>query len=86
LAGLGKTYLILLIFVPALLINILLNFIWIPEFGGIGAAWATNISYILGASALLIVYARQTNISFMKFFSFERDDLKILQRTKKLRK
>jgi O-antigen/teichoic acid export membrane protein len=86
LAGLGKTYLILLIFVPALLINILLNFIWIPEFGGIGAAWATNISYILGATALLIVYAKQTNISLMKFFSFERDDLKILQRTKKLRK
>jgi O-antigen/teichoic acid export membrane protein len=31
-----------------LLLNIVLNFLWIPKYGIVGAAWATTLSYILG--------------------------------------
>ena len=58
LAGLGRPEITLYIFLPALIINIILNLLWIPEYGGEGAAMATNVSYTLGSIAYLITYSR----------------------------
>jgi len=45
-------------------INIVLNYFWIPTYGGQGAAWATLISYTC-ASFLSLLFTSQTR-SFMK--------------------
>lgn len=47
--------------------NIGLNLIFIPQFGGLGAAWATLISYMI-ASFLSLAFSKQTR-PFMKIMS-----------------
>lgn len=58
LAGLGRPEITLYAFLPALVLNILLNLWWIPGYGGKGAAMATNVSYTVGSIAYLIAYSR----------------------------
>ncbi|MBE9483194.1 MAG: flippase [Bacteroidetes bacterium] len=58
LAGLGRPEITLYVFLPALVINIILNLLWIPGYGGEGAAMATNVSYTAGSIGYLIVYSR----------------------------
>jgi O-antigen/teichoic acid export membrane protein len=77
LAGLGKPKIILLVFIPALMLNIILNLIWIPRYGGVGAAWATNISYTMGALTLLFIYARISKTHIKKFITFEQNDFRL---------
>ena len=86
LAGLGKPRHIIFIFLPALILNIILNFIWIPKYGAIGAAWATNVSYISGAAVLMGVYARVTGTSLRSLLAFERGDFRVLQNFRKIKK
>ncbi len=86
LAGLGKPWIIILIFLPALLVNIGLNFLWIPLYGCIGAAWATNVSYISGSIALLIVYARITKAPISTFILFTREDFNLIRNIRDVRK
>jgi len=86
LAGLGKPWVIIFIFVPALLLNIILNFLWIPTYGCLGAAWATNVSYISGALVLLFIYARITKTPLVLFIMFKRDDFRIIHNIREIRK
>ena len=86
LAGLGKPWIILIIFVPALLLNVVLNFLWIPTYGCIGAAWATNVSYISGALVLLIAYARITKTSLLTLILYQKDDFRIIRNIREIRK
>jgi len=58
LAGLGRPEVTLYVFLPALVINILLNLWWIPLYGGEGAAMATNASYTVGSIGYLLIYSR----------------------------
>lgn len=44
----GRTGMFVWCMVPPVVINIALNFIWIPKFGLMGAVYATLLSYILG--------------------------------------
>lgn len=50
----NKKGLILITFIP-MLINIILNVIWIPKFGIVGAAYATLISYTLGPVSVIFL-------------------------------
>jgi O-antigen/teichoic acid export membrane protein len=86
LAGLGKPWAIILIFLPALLVNVALNFLWIPAYGCIGAAWATNVSYISGSLVLLFVYARITKTTLWSLIMFRREDFQILKNVRAIRK
>lgn len=77
-AGIGQPKVLIAIFVPALIINILLNFLWIPAYGGVGAAWASNVSYAFGAITLLIVYSVKMNVPFRDIFRFQSGDFDII--------
>lgn len=57
LAGIGKPHIAVLILIPSLIINIILNFLWIPKYAGMGAVMATNVSYIFGSVVFLFVYS-----------------------------
>ncbi|PIQ27259.1 MAG: hypothetical protein COW63_16370, partial [Bacteroidetes bacterium CG18_big_fil_WC_8_21_14_2_50_41_14] len=74
LAGMGKPQVTLYIFAPALVINILLNFLWIPGYGGKGAAMASNVSYLMGSLGYWIYYARLHHLSLFELFHFRKTD------------
>lgn len=73
-AGQGQPLTLISIFVPALILNILLNFLWIPSHGGIGAAWASNVSYTAGALALLLVYSVKMQIPMYEIVRYRKSD------------
>ena len=84
LIGMGKPQVAIYTFVPALVINFILNMILLPRFGGIGAAWATNVSYAVGSIAFLFVYARITKMSPLQIFSFRKSDFHFFRDLKQL--
>ncbi|MDT8393779.1 MAG: polysaccharide biosynthesis C-terminal domain-containing protein [Bacteroidales bacterium] len=73
-AGIGKPELTIYIFLPALLVNVLLNLLWIPRYGGEGAAMATNVSYSLGSFAYLIAYSRIVKVPVREIISYKKSD------------
>lgn len=77
-AGMGKPQVTLYIFVPALVINIMLNYLWIPKYGGNGAAMASNVSYFLGVTGYWIYYTRLHKLSLLEIFYFKKSDFKVL--------
>lgn len=74
LTGMGKPHVAIYTFVPALLINFILNLILLPRFGGVGAAWATNVSYAVGSVAFLFVYARITKMPVLQILTVRKSD------------
>jgi O-antigen/teichoic acid export membrane protein len=74
LAGLGRPEVTLYVFLPALLINILLNLLWIPEYGGEGAAMATNVSYAFGSIGYLIIYSRILKVPVKEILLVKKSD------------
>jgi O-antigen/teichoic acid export membrane protein len=82
LSGIGKPYISALVFAPPVVINIILNFYWIPLYGGLGAAMATNVSYTLGAIALLIVYSRVMKISLGEMLHYRLSDFDFIRNLK----
>ncbi|MBK7174498.1 MAG: polysaccharide biosynthesis C-terminal domain-containing protein [Bacteroidales bacterium] len=78
-AGQGQPLMLIMVFVPALLINVLLNFLWIPDYGGIGAAWASNVSYSIGAVVLLMVFSLKMKIPLKEILLFQAKDFKVIQ-------
>jgi O-antigen/teichoic acid export membrane protein len=83
LSGMGKPQISLYVFLPALILNIVLNYCWIPAHGALGAAMATNVSYILGAIAFIIVYARVVKMPIRQIVQFQKDDFSFLSKIEK---
>jgi len=76
--GLGKPMPSIYAIVPALILNILLNIILIPEHDGLGAALATNISYTIGALIMIFLYIRITKSSLSILLVPKREDFEII--------
>ncbi len=86
-AGIGKPEITIYVFIPALVVNILLNLLWVPRHGALGAAWATNVSYIFGSVIYLIAYARIAKVSFKEIVIYKKSDFSIIAELwKKFRK
>jgi O-antigen/teichoic acid export membrane protein len=87
LAGLGKPQITLYIFLPALILNILLNLLWIPQYGGVGAAMATNASYTAGSIGYMIAYSRILKVPLKEILIFKKSDFtQIRQLIRELKK
>ena len=74
LTGMGKPQIAIYAFMPALVINFILNLFLIPRFGGIGAAWSTNISYAMGSLTFLVVYSKMVKMPVSEIFRYRRSD------------
>jgi O-antigen/teichoic acid export membrane protein len=74
-AGTGKPWTIVKIGIPALLINVLINILIIPLWGGTGAAIATDISYFTALIITLIYYIRKYNITLHELIFIKKDDV-----------
>lgn len=80
LSGMGRPEVALKAFIPALLLNIGLNYLWIPDYGANGAVMATNISYTLGSVIYLFAFSRISGISIKEILRFGRDDWGFIRR------
>lgn len=60
LAGRGYPWFAVFIWVPAFLLNVVLNLLWIPRFGIVGAAWSSSLCYALLAVCHLWYFLRLT--------------------------
>jgi len=77
--GAGKPQLTMIALIPALVINIVLNILFIPSYKGIGAAMATNISYFTASFVLLLVYSRTFKIGLLEIFKYRRSDFTFIR-------
>lgn len=85
LAARGYPLYALYVFIGPLIINIILNLIWIPIHGIYGAAWASTISYSIGGLAFGVVYAKKEGLKFTDLVILKKEDLKLLiQQLKKI--
>lgn len=69
--------------------NLFLNYLWIPKYGGLGAAWATTISYIFAVYISCFLYIPLFNTGLMLskalFIPFRiHDNLKYISFIKKI--
>ncbi|MCX6305246.1 MAG: polysaccharide biosynthesis C-terminal domain-containing protein [Bacteroidetes bacterium] len=74
LTGMGKPQIAIYTFMPALVINFILNLFLIPRFGGIGAAWSTNVSYAAGSIIFVIIYSRMVKMPLSEIFRYRASD------------
>ncbi|MDZ7774406.1 MAG: polysaccharide biosynthesis C-terminal domain-containing protein [Bacteroidales bacterium] len=85
--GLGKPLYAIYAIVPALLLNIILNFLWIPELGGTGAAMATNVSYAFGTALMILFYLKIAQTTFGALITPRRSDFQpVIQKIKSFRR
>lgn len=78
-AGRGKPWVSLKAMVPALMINIFLNIIWIPDYGANGAAVASTISYSIASFLFLWVYSKESGISIKDILTYQKSDFNFVQ-------
>jgi O-antigen/teichoic acid export membrane protein len=79
LSGMGKPEVALKAFIPALILNVIFNFIFIPLWGGLGAAFASNISYAVGTVLYLLYYSKITDTKTRDLFIFQKADVQVLK-------
>lgn len=82
LTGMGKPQIAIFTFLPALIINFIANLFLIPRFGGVGAAWATNISYGIGSVAFILVYSRQIGMPLTEILKVRKSDFYFIREFK----
>lgn len=74
--GIGRPQVNTFVNLITLFINITLNLILIPGMGIVGAAIASAISYSLTYVIYLFLYRKETGISPVEFFLFQKEDFK----------
>ena len=74
LAGKGKPWVAMKAMVPALIINLILNFFLIPEYGANGAAATSTLSYIFAVVLFLHFYSVEVKIPIKQIFKFKSSD------------
>ena len=84
LTGLGKPQIAIYTFVPALIINFILNILLIPRYGGIGSAWATNVSYAVGSIIFVILYSRLLKVPMSDILKYRKSDFYFIRDIRKL--
>ena len=84
-SGLRKTYLVIFIYVPSLLLNVIFNYLFIPTYGAMGAVYATIISYAFSFILLIGVYSHITKTPVYQLFAFRSDDFRFIGNFKRFK-
>ncbi|MCX6247521.1 MAG: polysaccharide biosynthesis C-terminal domain-containing protein [Bacteroidetes bacterium] len=74
LAGMGKPQVAIYAFIPALILNLILNIFWIPRYGAMGSVWATNASYGMGCVIFLFAYSWKVKMPVGEILRFRKSD------------
>lgn len=87
LAGKGKPWISMWAMIPALIINIIANFILIPKYGADGAAISSTLSYTIAGILFLFSYSKETGIPVKSILKFHKKDFDpVIQIINKVRK
>jgi len=87
LAGKGKPWISMKAMLPALIINIVINLILIPNYGAKGAAISSTISYGVAGILFLFFYSKAVGLPIRAILGYKRKDFDpILNILKKLKK
>lgn len=79
LAGKGKPWIAMKAMLPSLIVNIILNLIFIPKYGAAGSALCSTISYILAGLMFLHYYSKEVKIPIKEIISYKKTDFDILR-------
>lgn len=71
----------LIVFIGPLILNIILNIVWIPNYGMHGAAWASTISYTIGGFAYGVVYAKKVGMKLSDLLFLKKEDILLYKKT-----
>ncbi len=86
LAGKGKPWVSMKAMVPALIINIVLNILLIPNQGAYGAVLASTISYTIAAVLFIHFYSKEVGIKMKEILLYKKSDfqpfIKIVRKVK----
>ena len=63
-----------------LLLNIVLNLLFIPKYGIGGAAMATSITYTMSSVMIIVIHRKISSSDFFRFFYLSRNDIRKLKR------
>lgn len=74
LAGKGKPWISMKAMLPALILNIAVNLILIPKYGGMGAAISSTVSYSLAGILFLYFYSKETQIPVSTIIGYKKTD------------
>ncbi|MCE7040503.1 polysaccharide biosynthesis C-terminal domain-containing protein [Dyadobacter sp. CY312] len=80
LAGKGKPWMAVIAALPALLLNVFLNWLWDEQYGAKGAAMASTISYTVSAIIFLIMYSRYVQIPIKSIVKISLNDFNFLDK------
>jgi O-antigen/teichoic acid export membrane protein len=80
LAGRGRPEAALWVYALAVAVNVALNLWWIPLYGAVGSAWASSVSYSLGALIFAAAYARLSRVPLADLFLPRVKDFALLLR------
>lgn len=75
LQGKGKPWLALKSMTPSLVINIILNFIFIPKYGAAGSAFSSTVSYSFAGLMFLHFYSKAVKIPVREIVKYKKSDL-----------
>ncbi len=82
----GKQKMIFVILLISVITNIILNFILIPKYDIIGAAFASVVSYSVCGIVFLIIFCREYSIPFSDFIIIKKGEINMLvEKVKKVR-
>ena len=76
-AGRGKPLLNTYVIGASVVLNIILNILWIPKYGITGAAWATAISYLFMLVPTLFIYRKVSGNRLKDIIFFQKSDFNI---------
>lgn len=77
LKGRGKPMLNTYVVGISVVLSTILNILWIPKFGILGAAWATSISYTMVLLITLIIYSKVSSNRLIDIILIKKSDLKL---------
>ncbi len=76
-AGRGKPIINTYIASITIVVNLVLNIIWIPKYGIVGAAWASSVSYTVSFIIILFVYAKISQNKLIRILVINKKDLEL---------
>jgi O-antigen/teichoic acid export membrane protein len=79
LAGKGKPWVSMKAMVPAVLLNIVLNLLLIPQYGANGSALASTFSYSFASLLFLYFYSKEVHIPIKEILHYSKNDFQPIE-------
>ncbi|WP_319586147.1 polysaccharide biosynthesis C-terminal domain-containing protein [uncultured Desulfobulbus sp.] len=81
-AGKGKPWVSILVMIPAVILNVVLNIYLVPKYGAIGASYSSTISYSLASIIYLPAYAKVVGVPVKTLITYKTSDFEFLKKFK----